>query len=165
MKFALHLAIINAHNAHARAEYAVKEAEAKVKDNNCIFCKIANGEIPSRTICENEKFRVILDNGPATEGHALVLPKEHFADLFEIPEDWAADAMKTAQAAAELIKEKLGADGLNIVQNNGEAAGQTVHHFHMHIIPRYNGDGQNILWKPGHPSDAQLDETCRKILR
>ena len=136
-----------------------------MKDNNCIFCKIANGESPSSTICENEKFRVILDNGPATEGHALVLPKEHFADLFEIPADWAADAMKTAQAAAELLKEKLGADGLNIVQNNGEAAGQTVHHFHMHIIPRYKGDGQNILWKPGHPSDAQLDETCRKILR
>ena len=136
-----------------------------MKDHNCIFCKIANGDIPSRTICENEKFRVILDNGPATEGHALVLPKEHFADLFEIPADWAADAMKTAQAAAELLKEKLGADGLNIVQNNGEAAGQTVRHFHMHIIPRYNGDGQNILWKPGHPSDAELDETYKKILR
>ena len=68
-----------------------------MKNDNCIFCKIANGDIPSRTIYENEKFRVILDNGPATEGHALVLPKEHFADLFEIPADLAADAMKTAQ--------------------------------------------------------------------
>lgn len=135
-----------------------------MKDNNCIFCKIANGDIPSRTIYENEKFRVILDNGPATEGHALVLPKEHFADLFQIPEDWAAEAMKTAQVTAALLKEKLGADGLNIVQNNGEAAGQTVHHFHMHVIPRYKGDGQNILWKPGHPSDDQLDKTCKKIL-
>ena len=135
-----------------------------MKDNNCIFCKIANGEIPSRTICENEKFRVILDNGPATEGHALVLPKEHFADLFEIPEDWASEAMKTAKIAAELLKEKLGADGLNIVQNNGETAGQTVRHFHIHIIPRYKGDGQNILWRPGHPSDAELDRICKKIL-
>ena len=135
-----------------------------MKNDNCIFCKIANGEIPSRTICENEKFRVILDNGPATEGHALVLPKEHFADLFEIPADWAAEAMKMAQVTAELLKEKLGADGLNIVQNNGEAAGQTVRHFHIHIIPRYKGDGQNILWKPGHPSDAQLDKICEKIL-
>ena len=115
-------------------------------------------------ICENEKFRVILDNGPATEGHALVLPKEHFADLFEIPADWAAEAMKTAQVTAELLKEKLGADGLNIVQNNGEAAGQTVRHFHIHIIPRYKGDGQNILWKPGHPSDAELDSICSRIL-
>ena len=135
-----------------------------MKNDNCIFCKIANGDIPSRTIDENEKVRVILDNGPATEGHALVLPKEHFADLFEIPADWASEAMKTAQIAAGLIKGKLGADGLNIVQNNGEAAGQTVHHFHMHIIPRYKGDGQNILWKPGHPTDAELDEICKKIL-
>ena len=135
-----------------------------MKNDNCIFCKIANGKIPSRTICENEKFRVILDNGPATEGHALVLPKEHFADLFEIPADWAAEAMKTAQVTAELLKEKLGADGLNIVQNNGEAAGQTVRHFHIHIIPRYKGDGQNILWKPGHPSDAELDSICSRIL-
>ena len=134
-----------------------------MKNDNCIFCKIANGEIPSRTICENEKFRVILDNGPATEGHALVLPKEHFADLFEIPADWAAEAMKTAQVTAELLKEKLGADGLNIVQNNGEAAGQTVRHFHIHIIPRYKGDGQNILWKPGHPSDQELDAVLGRI--
>lgn len=134
-----------------------------MKDSNCIFCKIANGEIPSRTVYENEKFRVILDLGPATAGHALVLPKEHFADLFEIPADWAADAMKTAKEAAELIKGKLQADGLNIVQNNGETAGQTVHHFHMHIIPRYKGDGQNILWKPGHPSDGELDAVLGKI--
>lgn len=134
-----------------------------MKDNNCIFCKIANGDIPSRTVMENEKFRVILDNGPATAGHALVLPKEHFANLFEIPEDWAADAMKTAQKAAALIKDQMGADGLNIVQNNGETAGQTVHHFHMHIIPRYKGDGQSILWKPGHPSDEELDEVLARI--
>ena len=134
-----------------------------MKDSNCIFCKIANGEIPSRTVYENEKFRVILDLGPATAGHALVLPKEHFADLFEIPADWAADAMKTAKEAAELIKGKLQADGLNIAKNNGETAGQTVHHFHMHIIPRYKGDGQNILWKPGHPSDGELDAVLGKI--
>ena len=83
---------------------------------------------------------MILDNGPATDGHALVLPKEHFANLFEIPQDWAAEAMETAKTVAELLKDKLGADGLNVVQNNGEAAGQTVNHFHMHIIPSYKGD-------------------------
>lgn len=107
---------------------------------------------------------MILDNGPATDGHALVLPKEHFANLFEIPQDWAAEAMETAKTVAELLKDKLGADGLNVVQNNGAAAGQTVNHFHMHIIPRYKGDGQTILWKPGHPTDAELDEVCAKIL-
>jgi histidine triad (HIT) family protein len=134
-----------------------------MKDNNCIFCKIANGEIPSRTIYENDLFRVILDNGPATEGHALVLPKDHYANLFEIPADTAAEAMKTAQTVAAMLKEKLHADGLNLVQNNGETAGQTVHHFHMHIIPRYKGDGQNILWKPGHPSDQELDAVLSRI--
>ena len=71
--------------------------------------------------------------------------------------------MKTAQEAAALIKEKLQADGLNIVQNNGETAGQTVPHFHIHIIPRYKGDGQNILWKPGSPSSAELDDVLEKI--
>lgn len=134
-----------------------------MKDNNCIFCKIANGDIPSRTIYENDLFRVILDNGPATDGHALVLPKDHYANLFEIPADTAAEAMKTAQTVAAMLKEKLHADGLNLVQNNGETAGQTVHHFHMHIIPRYKGDGQNILWKPGHPSDQELDEVLARI--
>ena len=134
-----------------------------MKDNNCIFCKIANGDIPSRTIYENDLFRVILDNGPATDGHALVLPKDHYINLFEIPADTAAEAMKTAQTVAAMLKEKLHADGLNLVQNNGETAGQTVHHFHMHIIPRYKGDGQNILWKPGHPSDQELDAVLARI--
>ncbi len=135
-----------------------------MKKEDCIFCKIANGDIPSRTIYENEKFRVILDMGPATKGHALVLPKEHFANLFEIPADYAAQAMKTAQTAALLLKDKLGADGLNVVQNNGETAGQTVAHFHIHIIPRYKDDGQSILWKPGHPSAEELDKICSEIL-
>ena len=73
------------------------------------------------------------------------------------------EPMKTAQEAAALIKDKLHADGLNIVQNNGETAGQTVHHFHIHIIPRYKGDGQNILWRPGSPSSEELDDVLKKI--
>lgn len=136
-----------------------------MKDENCIFCKIANGEIPSRTVYENEHFRVILDNGPATKGHALVLPKDHYADLFEIPAETAAEAMQTAKTVAELLREKLGADGLNVVQNNGEVAGQTVKHFHIHLIPRYHGDGQHILWKPGNPSDQELDAVYAEIVK
>ncbi len=123
---------------------------------NCIFCKIANGEIPSNTIYEDDGFRVILDNGPATKGHALVLPKQHYADLYEIPEDVVAGAVKVAKKVAGTMKEKLGCDGLNLVQNNGAAAGQTVMHFHLHIIPRYKEDGQNILWKPTSPSAEEL---------
>ena len=74
-----------------------------MKDNNCIFCKIANGEIPSRTLYEDERYRVILDLGPATRGHALVLPKEHFANVYEIPEDWAAGAMKIRQSRISIF--------------------------------------------------------------
>ncbi len=126
--------------------------------DNCIFCKLASGEIPTNSLYEDENFRVILDNGPATKGHALVLPKEHYADLFEIPEDVLAGAAKVAKKMALTMKDKLGCDGLNLVQNNGEAAGQTVIHFHLHIIPRYNDDGQHILWKPTSPSAEELQE-------
>ena len=126
--------------------------------SDCIFCKIANGEIPSNTIYEDDDFRVILDLGPATKGHALVLPKKHYADLFEMPEESVAGAAKVAKKVAGIMKEKLGCDGLNLVQNNGETAGQTVMHFHLHIIPRYKDDGQHILWKPTSPSPEELVE-------
>ncbi len=131
---------------------------------NCIFCKIANGEIPTNTIYEDEGFRVILDNGPATKGHALVLPKGHYANLYEIPEDVLSGAAVVAKKVAATMKEKLSCDGLNLVQNNGEAAGQTVMHFHLHIIPRYKDDGQHILWKPTSPSAEELEEIRKAIV-
>ena len=132
--------------------------------SDCIFCKIANGEIPSNTIYENEDFRVILDNGPATKGHALVLPKKHYADLFEIPDDVLAGAVQTGKIVVSMLKDKLGCDGVNLVQNNGAAAGQTVMHYHLHVIPRYENDGQHILWKPTSPSDEELDEIRDRIV-
>ena len=130
---------------------------------DCIFCKIANRQIPSKTLYEDESFRVILDLGPATEGHALILPKEHAANLFELSEDLASKALVVAQKLAVRMKEALGCDGLNLVQNNGEAAGQTVSHFHIHVIPRYENDGQNINWVPGSPSQEELEAVCQKI--
>ena len=134
-----------------------------MKDNNCIFCKIANGEIPSGTVEENDMFRVVLDVGPATKGHALILPKEHYANLYELPEETAAQAMKLAKKVALKMKDKLGCDGVNIVQNNEEAAGQTVFHFHMHIIPRYKEDGQMIGWKPGQPTAEEMDAVLEML--
>ena len=113
---------------------------------------------------EDERFRVILDNGPAARGHALILPKEHYADIYELPDDLAADAMVLARKMAGRMREKLHCDGLNIVQNNGTVAGQTVFHFHIHLIPRYKGDGQTIGWQPGSPSAEELDQTLRDIL-
>lgn len=135
-----------------------------MKNDNCIFCKIAAGEIPSKTLYEDEKFRVILDLGPATRGHALVIPKEHYADLYEIPEDVAGDAMKVAKKMATVMTEKLKADGFNIVQNNGEVSGQSVFHFHIHLIPRYEGDGHILFWNPGSPSQDELEEVKQQIL-
>ena len=134
-----------------------------MKDPNCIFCKIANGEIPSNTIYEDDSFRVILDNGPATKGHALVLPKDHYADIFATSEDTAAKAMIVAKKVSEKLKAKLGCEGLNIVQNNGEVAGQTVKHLHIHLIPRYTDDGQHILWNPTSPSAEELASIRDKI--
>ena len=115
-------------------------------DKECIFCKIAGGEIPSSTVYEDEDFRVILDLGPASKGHALILPKNHYADLYEIDEDVAADAMKLAKKLAIHMTDVLKCDGFNLVQNNHEVAGQTVFHFHMHLIPRYlNAKNNDIL--------------------
>lgn len=135
-----------------------------MRDKNCIFCKIANGEIPSKAIYEDEDFKVILDLGPATKGHGLILPKEHAANLFELPEETAAKAMVLAKKLGKQMIENLKADGLNLVQNNGEAAGQTVHHFHLHLIPRYKNDGQHILWNPGEASQEELEEIKNTII-
>lgn len=134
-----------------------------MKDTNCIFCKIANGEIPSKTLYEDDKFRVILDLGPATKGHALILPKEHYADLYELPDETAVEVMKLAKKLAAQMTERLGCEGFNLVQNNGELAGQTVFHFHMHLIPRYKEDGQKIGWKPQEVSQEELEAVREQI--
>ena len=130
--------------------------------NDCIFCKIANGEIPSATLYEDEQFRVILDLGPATRGHALIVPKAHYADLFEIPAELAGEAMQLAKKIITGMKQALPCDGYNIVQNNGACAGQTVFHFHMHLIPRCEGDGAGVTWKPGELDDADRDAILTK---
>ena len=131
--------------------------------SDCIFCKIANGEIPSATLYEDEDFRVILDLGPASKGHALILPKAHAANIYEISDDMAAKAMILAKKMATKMTEALKCDGFNIVQNNGEPAGQTVFHFHMHLIPRYEGDQVGITWKPGTLTDEVKNETLEKL--
>ena len=130
---------------------------------NCIFCKIAKGEIPSATLYEDEEFRVILDLGPANKGHALILPKAHYANIYELPDETAAHAMVLAKKIVTKMKDILKCDGYNIVQNNGEAAGQTVFHFHMHLIPRYEGDQVGLGWKMGTLSDADKEEILNKL--
>lgn len=134
-----------------------------MKKEDCIFCKIANGEIPSRTLYEDKLFRVILDLAPATRGHALILPKEHADNLYDLPGETASAVMILAKKLAFVMRERLSCDGLNLVQNNGEAAGQTVSHFHLHMIPRYINDGQTLGWAPSEPAEEELDEV-KKIL-
>lgn len=138
-----------------------------MKDADCIFCRIAAGDIPSKTIYEDQEFRVILDISPATKGHALILPKEHYADLYEIPEDTAAKVMKLAKKLMAHMTEVLGCDGFNIIQNNGEAAGQTVFHFHMHLIPRYKNDGNEdrLMWNHLELTEEELESIHKMLTR
>ena len=127
--------------------------------DDCIFCKLANGVFETNTLYEDEQFRVIFDASPATKGHVLILPKEHYANVFEMPEGLVGDAYKLAKKIASALKEVTGCEGLNVLQNNGEVAGQTVFHYHIHIIPRYE-KGEMIQWNPG-----ELDEEdVKKII-
>lgn len=130
---------------------------------NCIFCKIAAGDIPAATLFENGEFRVILDLGPASKGHALILPKEHYANIYEMPEELLGKAMILAKKMATVMTKALDCDGFNIVQNNGEAAGQTVFHFHMHLIPRYKGDQVKLTWTPGELNEEVKEEILAKV--
>ncbi len=136
-----------------------------MRDENCIFCKIIAGEIPSRTIYEDDDFKVILDASPASKGHALILPKEHCANIYEISEELLAKAAGLAKKLAAHMSKVLDCDGMNLLQNNGEVAGQTVFHFHMHLIPRYEGmKNKDLLnWTHEEYTDQEQDDICKKL--
>ena len=136
-----------------------------MKDDNCIFCKLANGQIPTNSIYEDDDFNVILDASPATKGHALILPKEHYANIFEIDEEILGKAAKLAKKIMIKEKDNLKCDGYNLLQNNGEVAGQTVFHFHMHLIPRYESDENEdiIQWSHIELSDDEMKEIKDKM--
>lgn len=135
----------------------------KMKDDNCIFCKLANGDIPTATLYEDEDFRVILDASPAAKGHALIIPKEHYANLYELDDELASRVLVLAKKMITKLTDILGCDGYNIVQNNGEAAGQTVFHFHMHLIPRHKDDGVVLGWKMGELTEEDKEDILSKI--
>lgn len=134
-----------------------------MKDPECIFCKLANGEIPTMSLYEDDDFNVIFDAGPATFGHALIMPKEHYANIYEIDEEILGKAYKLAKKLATVMTDVFQADGFNLLQNNGEAAGQSVFHFHIHLIPRYKGDNAIVPWKPGEQDTEKLTEALQKI--
>lgn len=134
-----------------------------MRDDNCIFCKIAAGEIPSATLYEDEDFRVILDLNPASKGHALILPKEHYRNLYDLDDELAAKAMVLAKKMVCRMRGVLNCDGYNIVQNNEEPAGQSVFHFHMHMIPRYQNDKVGLGWHMGTLTEEDKEELLRKM--
>ena len=129
-----------------------------MKKADCIFCKLANGEIPTNSIYEDDDFKVILDASPATKGHALILPKEHFDNLYEVDDEVAKKIMPLAKKLANNMKEKLHCDGVNVLQNNEEAAGQTVFHLHVHLVPRYAGENAILEWNHLELSDDEMKE-------
>ena len=133
-----------------------------MKKDDCIFCKLANGDIPTNSLYEDDIVKVIFDAGPASDGHVLILPKNHYDDIYSMDEDTAAHIFKVATRIAKAYKQSLDYEGLNIVQNNGEAAGQTVFHFHIHLIPRYEGDHAGVTWKPGTLTDEEREEILQK---
>lgn len=124
--------------------------------SDCIFCKIIAGEIPSATIYEDDEFKAILDRFPSAEGHVLILPKNHVANIFEIDPAQAGRLFSLAAKLARAIKEELGLEHMNVLQNNGTIAGQTVFHFHLHLIPRKEGDGIQVGWTPMDLTDEQI---------
>ena len=135
-----------------------------MKDDNCIFCKLANGIIPTNSIYEDDDFNVILDASPAAKGHVLILPKEHYANIFEIEEETLGKAAKLAKKIMTEEKKRLGCTGYNLLQNNGEAAGQTVFHFHIHLIPRYDqDDAEWAEWNHKEFSDEEMKDICDKM--
>jgi histidine triad (HIT) family protein len=121
-------------------------------DPDCLFCKIVAGEIPATIVAEDERTIAFMDINPATRGHALVIPRAHAADVFTIDPDDLQAVVVVAQRLAQRARGELGADGVNLLNSSGRAAWQTVFHFHLHVVPRYEGDPLRLPWVPA-PGD------------
>ena len=130
---------------------------------NCIFCKILKNEIPSATVYEDDKFRGIMDIAPVAKGHVILLAKEHTANLLEADNELLAAALPAVKKVANAVKKTVNCDGINVLQNNGEAAGQTVFHLHIHVMPRYSKDKVAIPAPQADYADGEAAELAKKI--
>eukprot|EP00761_Pharyngomonas_kirbyi_P011705 gb/GECH01011731.1/.p1 GENE.gb/GECH01011731.1/~~gb/GECH01011731.1/.p1 ORF type:complete len:140 (+),score=41.97 gb/GECH01011731.1/:1-420(+) len=128
-----------------------------------IFTKIIKGEIPSAKIYETEDVYAFLDINPLNKGHALVISKQEFPNIFEISDDVIAKVSVATKKVAQAVKEATGAEGVNILQNNGKVSGQEVFHYHVHVIPRFSNDQVNIDWNTQKYGEGEMDETLKKI--
>ena len=124
--------------------------------SDCVFCAIVAGELPSRMLASEERAVAFLDVNPATRGHALVIPRAHAQDIHDVPAEDLAAVAELAQAVAGLARERLGADGVTLLNSSGRAAWQTVFHFHVHVIPRYTGDPLRLPWVPAPGEEEEI---------
>jgi histidine triad (HIT) family protein len=135
-----------------------------VSDPDCLFCKLVAGELPATLVAQDERTVAFMDINPATRGHALVVPRRHASDLLQIGDEDLAACALTARRLAARMRERLGADGVNVINSCGKAAWQTVFHFHFHVVPRYVGDPLELPWVPA-PGDADEIAAAAELLR
>ena len=133
------------------------------RDPDCLFCKIVAGEIPSERVDEDERTVAFMDINPATRGHALVIPRRHAANLLEIDAEDLSATLAAAQRLARNVSERLGADGVNLLNSCGPAAWQTVFHFHVHVIPRYEDDPLRLPWTPAPGDPAEIAAAAQQL--
>lgn len=136
-----------------------------MRDPDCLFCKIVAEEIPATKVHEDERTVAFMDISPGTRGHLLVIPREHAADLHAIGDEDLAAVARTARTMAAKALERLGAEGVNVIQNNGSAAWQTVFHYHVHVVPRYQGDGITLPWVPTPGDEDEIKAAAAELVR
>jgi histidine triad (HIT) family protein len=134
-----------------------------VADPDCIFCKIVAGELPARVVAEDARTVAFMDIAPATRGHLLVIPRAHASDLTSVEAEDLSAVMLAAQRLAARMGERLGADGVNLINSCGSAAWQTVFHFHVHVIPRYEGDPLRLPWVPADGDQEQIALAAQEL--
>ena len=132
-------------------------------DSDCVFCKIIAGELPGQIVAEDERTMSFMDISPATRGHALVVPRRHVKDLYEIDSDDLGAVILAAQRLAVRVRDRLHADGVNLINSCGSAAWQTVFHFHVHVIPRYQGDPLRLPWDPAPGSQEEISSAAAAL--
>lgn len=132
-------------------------------DPDCIFCKIVAGDIPAKVVLDTDSAVAFLDVSPLAPGHTLLIPRNHHTQITDLPSDSAAELAKQLPTLVDAITKATGAEGVNILQNNGSVAGQVVHHVHFHIIPRREGDGLGFRWKASASEPDQADAMMEKI--
>lgn len=130
---------------------------------DCVFCQIIKGEIPSMKVYEDDNFIGILDIFPASKGHVIIISKNHIENVFELDDETASGAFIAAKKISNALTEGIGCEGINILQNNNKIAGQTVFHFHIHIIPRYQDDTITFSWKSGKYEEHESEEVIKAL--